>query len=524
VKKEIIIFIISFLGMAICYNYPAILTKKNGSIHQWRQADCLSITQNYYKENLAFHQPKIHHMSDETGLRGVASEFPILYYLVGNIWKITGQKEWIFRLINVVISFLGLFYLFKLFYALFTRLFPALFLSFLLFTSPIYIYYTNNFLADATALNIVFIGWYWFYKFYNSHTNKHLFLVIVFFLLAGLIKISSLFSLFALAGIAGFELFGFIKFKEVRLFKPIHFLYFLIPLLCIASWYIYAIQYSESNGNSYVFLKGILPIWELSGQRITETFSQFISVQAPRIFNSGIHITTGILFIANVWNMKRINSFVISLNILLFLGVSFFFLLFYQVFDIHDYYLINSLIFYLVTWFTFFLFLYQNTNLFDKRWCNYSLVGVLLYLVFIGSVHVRHRYNTTDPIAFAGYDYISQHDKDVFGWYQFEYKKNQQAYEDITPYLRSIGIKREDVVMVLGDVSINISLYNMDQIGFTNYCNVHEYENQWELAKSFGAQYLFVSEYKKEGFSDYLPYMKNEIGKFRNILIYSAEQ
>ena len=167
-----------------------------------------------------------------------------------------------------------------------------------------------------------------------------------------------------------------------------------------------------------------------------------------------------------------------------------------------------------------FYFISNRTQLFHKTPVKLVVISSLIFLVFIGSVHVRHRYNTKDPIAFAGYDYISQHDKDVFGWYQFDYNKNQLAYQEITPYLRSLGIQREDVVMVLGDVSINISLYNMDQIGFTNYCDVHDYPNQVELAKSYNAKYLFVSEYQKENFKEYLPYMKKEIGKFKNILIY----
>ncbi len=519
-KKEIIIFIISFIGISLFYNYPAILQKKNGAIHQWRQADCLSITQNYYKENLPIHTPKIHHISDKTGERGVASEFPILYYIVGNIWKITGQQEWIFRLLNVLIAFLGMFYLFRLFYDLFKSIIPSLFLSFFLFTSPIYIYYTNNFLADATALNLVFIGWYHVYKFYNTQKNKYLFYFLGWFLLAGLIKISSLFSFFALGGFALFETLGWIKLRDKKLFKPVHLVFFLVPFIPIVAWYSYAISYSEVNGNSYVFLKGILPIWELSSERISETFQQFLAIQKPRMFNSVIHGLTLFFFLSNIWNYRKINKFLVLINVFLFFGVVLFFILFYQVFDIHDYYLINSLIFYLFTWVTFFYFLSQSKHRWSKLSNKITLLAGLVYLVFIGSVHVRHRYNVLDPIAHAGYDYISQHDKDVFGWYQFDYAKNQQALENITPYLRSLGIKREDVVMVLGDKSINISLYNMDQLGFTNYCDRRDYPNQVELAKSFGAEYLFISEYKMNDFQEYLPYMNNEIGKFKNILIY----
>jgi hypothetical protein len=459
-------------------------------------------------------------MSDVTGKRGVASEFPILYYVIGNIWKITGQQEWIFRFVNVLIAFLGMFYLFKLFSELFHSIFPTLFLSFFLFTSPIYIYYTNNFLADATALNLVFVGWYQFYQFYKIHKTRLLIYTLILFTVAGLIKISSLFSFFALGGIALFETVGWIKPKSKTLFKPIHILFFILPFIPIILWYSYAIIYSESNGNSYVFLKGILPIWDLSAAGISETFSQFLAIQKPRMFNSAVHVLTVVFFVVNMSNYKRIHPVIWFLNLFLFLGVVLFFLLFYQVFDIHDYYLINSLIFYLFTWFTFFYFISNRTQLFHKTPVKLVVISSLIFLVFIGSVHVRHRYNTKDPIAFAGYDYISQHDKDVFGWYQFDYNKNQLAYQEITPYLRSLGIQREDVVMVLGDVSINISLYNMDQIGFTNYCDVHDYPNQVELAKSYNAKYLFVSEYQKENFKEYLPYMKKEIGKFKNILIY----
>ncbi len=519
-RKEIIIFIISFIGISLCYNYQNILLKKNSSIHQWRQADCLSITQNYYKENLPFHKPKIHHLSDKTGNRGVASEFPILYYTIANIWKITGQKEWIFRLVNTLILFIGLLYLFRLFFDFFNKTLPSLFLSFLLFTSPIFVYYGNNFLADAPALSLVFIGWYHFYQFYKTNNNKLLIYTMCFFLIAGLLKISSLFSFFAIGGIAFFELLGLLKIKKEKLFKPIQLSYFIAVLIIIFSWYSYAISYSYNQGNSYVFLKGILPIWDLGPERINDTFSKFFSIQVPRMFNSVIHILTFGIFIFNVFKIRKIKTILITINIFLFIGIVLFFILFFQVFDIHDYYLINTLIFYLFTWFTFFTYLKYNTNWLEKTWFKTATILSLLYLIFISSVHIRHRYNVDDIIAQAGYDYLSEHDKGVFGWFQHDYKKNLQAFEDITPYLRELGIKREDVVMVLGDQSINISLYNMDQIGFTNYTNVHDFPNQVELSKSFNAKYLFVSEYKVNDFEEYKMYMKNEIGKFKNILIY----
>ena len=520
-RKETIIFIVSFIIISFCYNYHNILFKENSSIHQWRQADCLSITQNFYKENLPIHKPKIHHIGDEIGKRGVASEFPIIYYVVGNIWKITGRSEAIFRGINLIITFLGLLYLFRLFFKQFNKLIPSLFLAFLIFTSPIYVFYSNNFLADASALSIVFIGWYHFYNYYKNKGEKYLVYCLLLFLFAGLLKVSSLLSFFAIGGVFLFELISPFKGREnEKLFKRYQIGYFILVFVIIASWYSYAIWYSESEKNTYVFLKSILPIWELGPERISETFSKFFSIQVPRIFNSGIHISTLLIFVFNMFNFNRINKFLSTVNLLLFIGVICFFLLFYQVFDIHDYYLINTLIFYLFTWFNFFTFLQKHTKWFSSIIFKSITAAALLFLVFISSVHIRHRYDVNDVIAQAGLDYISKHDKKVLGWYQFDYDKNMKAFNTITPYLRELGINREDVVMVLGDQSINISLYNMDQIGFTNYCDVREYPNQVELAKSFGAKYLFISEYKVLDFPQYQPYMNNKIGKYKNILIF----
>ena len=334
-RKEIILFIFSFIILSVCYNYHNILFKKNSSIHQWRQADCLSITQNFYKENLPFHKPKIHHIGDDIGKRGVASEFPLIYYIIGNTWKLTGRQEWIFRGFNTLILFFGLLYLFKLFYLIFNQVIPSLFLSFFLFTSPIFVYYGNNFLSDAPALSLVFIGWFHIFNFYKTQLIKYLIYFLSIFLIAGLIKISSLFSFFAVAGFAFFELIGLVKLPDSKkLFKPIQLTYFPCVIIIIIGWYSYAISYSNEQGNSYVFLKGILPIWELSSDKIIETFTKFFTLQTSRIFNSVIHLLTFGLFIFNMIKFKKINKLLITINLLLFIGIILFFILFFQVFDI----------------------------------------------------------------------------------------------------------------------------------------------------------------------------------------------
>jgi len=524
-KKGIILFLISFIVVSFFYDFHSIIFKTNQSIHQWRQADCLSITQNYYKENLPFLQPKHHHISDEKEAdRGVISEFPIIYYSVAKIWKFFGKSEAVFRGINLFLVFLGLFFLFKIGLQYFDNKYVAILIPLFLFTSPILVYYSNNFISNAPAFGLVLIGWYYFYQFYLQSKEKFLIISMLIFLLAGLLKVSALFSFFGLGGIYLLENLFKVSFKsEKRIFQKHHLFYFIGVLGLIFSWYYYANYYSKLHGNDGVFLKGILPIWELSQERISDTFSKIYHIQLNRIFNPVIHLLTLGLFIFNILKFKKINTFLITINIFLFLGVILFFILFFQVFDIHDYYFINTLIFPVFTWFTFFSYLKKNTNLVKKKQFYIPVTILLIFSIFISGVINRHKYNVNNTIARAGLDYISDHDKGVMGWFQHDYKKNQEAWKTITPYLRELGIKRENPVMVIDDQSINISLYNMDQIGFTSFCKKRNYKDKIAFSISKGTKYLLISEYKIKDFKECEPYFKHEIGHYKNILIFDLK-
>ena len=96
------------------------------------------------------------------------SEFPIVYYTVGNLWKITGKHFWVFRGISFFIIVLGLFYLKKLCDRILGDPFWALFIPLFLFTSPVLVYYSNNFLMNPLAFSLAMIGGYHYYIFYQE--------------------------------------------------------------------------------------------------------------------------------------------------------------------------------------------------------------------------------------------------------------------------------------------------------------------------------------------------------------------
>jgi len=105
------IFLVILLLVSWYYDFHKILFLGPQSVHFWRQVDCLSFTLNYMMEDRAFFNPAIHYIA-AAGHGEVVTDFPVIFYLVGNIWKITGQQEWIYRLIVFLLFTSGISFLF----------------------------------------------------------------------------------------------------------------------------------------------------------------------------------------------------------------------------------------------------------------------------------------------------------------------------------------------------------------------------------------------------------------------------
>ena len=111
-KHADLLFVALLLAVSLLYGYHDILFARPSYHHIWRQADCLSITMNYFQDDRNFFRPAINWVGDSGGR--TISEFPIIYFSVAQLWKVFGYHEFIFRLINVLIVFSGLFCLFRL--------------------------------------------------------------------------------------------------------------------------------------------------------------------------------------------------------------------------------------------------------------------------------------------------------------------------------------------------------------------------------------------------------------------------
>ena len=165
-----LVFLVILASMSLAYSYQEILFKRPQSVHYWRQADCASLALNYYQHGMNFFEPQTHNLTSNGGKSGntCTSEVPLLYYSVAVLYHLFGYHEYIYRLLNTLLFFTGLYYLFRLFSNVLKSQFWSTLLPLLFFTSPVLVYYGNNFLSNTTALSMVMIGWYHFHSRYQS--------------------------------------------------------------------------------------------------------------------------------------------------------------------------------------------------------------------------------------------------------------------------------------------------------------------------------------------------------------------
>ena len=106
-------FILAFFLMCCAYETGRVLHLRPQPHHLWRQTDCVSLAWNYYDTTVNLFEPAIHNQFADDWTSGkTAGEFPILYWLVGMLWRITGPSEFTFRLIELLLHFAGTLALF----------------------------------------------------------------------------------------------------------------------------------------------------------------------------------------------------------------------------------------------------------------------------------------------------------------------------------------------------------------------------------------------------------------------------
>ncbi|MCB9168726.1 MAG: glycosyltransferase family 39 protein [Flavobacteriales bacterium] len=493
-----------------------ILHTRPAPFHIWRQTDCLSLTANYCSGQ-PFLQPAIYSQIADDGYSGLsAGEFPLIYWTMGQLWKLTGPSEFAYRLFGILLHFLATWACYQALRRLSGSDFWAVTSALLLYTSPVIVYYSMGFLTDVPAFDLVLVGWYFLVRHTLERRSRFWVLAVACFALAALLKVSAGISLVALIAVLAIGSAAPRRFRPYRHMWPgarLVWSSIALAVLAILSWYIYAEWYNDLHNGRYTF-NNIWPLWEMTPAEVERAWTWARQVLVFQVFDTSVWVALGLAVIVLVMNSGQLPLPVILLNVLLVVGVMLYTVLWFHALDRHDYYFINPMIALLVPWATLLWWLHN----YRPRWSRSPFLkgAFVALLVFNGAYaanNMRMRYTVDKPLDKEKLLPI-YHEHEFPVWDLAQYWTLTSTL-DMGPALDAMGVGRNARVIFLDDVSINAALYLMDRKGNTNYGNDWSDPDTFDRLKQRGARYLIFTE--DHWFKDPVvaPLLKHPVGQHR---------
>lgn len=122
--------------------------------HNWRQCTGLMVARNFYEIDANIMYPRLDNGGDKTGITG--TEFPLFNYLIYLFAKLFGWSDWYGRLINLIVSSLGVYWFYRL---LAKYLRPQIaFYAALVLLNSLWFAYSRKTMPDTFSLSLVIGG------------------------------------------------------------------------------------------------------------------------------------------------------------------------------------------------------------------------------------------------------------------------------------------------------------------------------------------------------------------------------
>ncbi len=198
--------------------------------HNWRQTTVTMVARNFLEVDNNIFYPRIDIAGEKTGITGM--EFPTLNYLIYLVSELFGYQHWYGRLINLLVSSIGLLYFYKLVKRYFTE--TTSFYATITLTVSIWFQFSRKIMPDTFAMSFIFMSIYYGTNYLLSKNNQknsaNLALYFVFVLIGMLSKLP-----------AGYLLILFVFYlfqKEISLKRKLLFCSVsVVSLIPVFWWY-----------------------------------------------------------------------------------------------------------------------------------------------------------------------------------------------------------------------------------------------------------------------------------------------
>lgn len=466
------------------------MRKGPSSIHMWRQTFGLSFAANYMQEDRPLLSPALH-WEDPEGYRQSASEFPLYYYIIGNLWKLTGKSHLLYRLLSLLLLYAGTCCLFLLIRKLTGSLWVSYGSSLLYFLSPVMTVYGNNFVIDAPIVNLTLVGLFSLYQYQRIHKILWLIFGYVILAICGMSKPTVLMPLLALS------LSYFPKLNLKEMWK--HGIGHLMILLSTFVWIQYVESYNAAH-SGLLFLRSATPIWTLSIEKIQEILPLFLQNVLPYWMPySGVVILILVQMISLFFTIPEGYRWFRRLTVWGWLAGLGYILLFYQIMDVHDYYMLE------LTWLIPATVVHGYLT--GKAFFENSRTGFVLLRAYImlavlmmtlrSTAYYRLRYYPDDTVLTQLEDWVTKDEVAFLRWVHYHFEQNYQPLLEIAPLLNKMGISIQSKIAVVPDPSPCTALYILNRHGYSGYYYTPEFIadlNYPEYFSKRGADYYILHD------------------------------
>lgn len=138
--------------------------------HNWRQTTVCMVARNFHEVDANILYPRVDMAGDKSGITGM--EFPLLNYLIYLLSTVFGYAHWYGRLINLVVTSIGILFFGKL-VKQFTTPRTALFSVIVLLNSS-WLIFGRKIMPDTFSLSLIIIAVFYGHRYLSTGSFKHL--------------------------------------------------------------------------------------------------------------------------------------------------------------------------------------------------------------------------------------------------------------------------------------------------------------------------------------------------------------
>lgn len=411
--------------------------------HSWRQVLTNMVSRNMLEINPSLLFPRID--MDGTGTGIIGSEFPIFNFLSYLWFKIFGFSHWAGRLINLVVSSVGVYYFYKIIKRYF-KVEVAFSATFILIVSG-WFGFSRKIMPDTFSVSLLLIGLYYATVFLDKWRRKDLFLFAFFAALGALSKMPSV-SILAVLAIPVLSSTYPIKQKLELIGTGV------IVMLIMGLWYFYWVPHLlDTYGYKLFFPRDLL-------QGLKELVVNWFDTLDKFFFASFFSFIAFFFFLKGLINaIKDKNKLILISLSLISLVFLFYMMKTGDVFSFHSYYIIP---------FTPIMALIAGYGLskLKAKW-------VYLLLLFISVESIANQYN----------DFFIKDEQ-----------KCKLNYELIADEFTN----KDDLVIVTGGMD-PITMYYLHRKGWSVYNSVLNDSTKMNEMHRLGANYIFVDKRQFSG-------------------------